>query len=319
MALSPPEGPPRPLPMVSHGCAPRDPHGPIVEGFPWFPHLQRRCRPSKGSRGPVPKGPQIRGTPQRVPVILTAPKRAHGPQRPPWPHHPPEGPHGLITHCSPQASVTPKRFPWTRRGPKWSPWPYPKGFPMVLSPLLELPWFQHPQKVPMVSSPNIGSPVALPHRVPNGWGQGDTKNRMAPGTEPRVLTEPNQHQVTVTPTVFIAEGQKPTEIRTLGTSEVTHWWLVPRPHPRPSSVLVAAVPSCRGGPAAGQWHPAARCAPVPVPPSGSPARGCVSATTTPTWPCPRPCPAVLPSLCPGPRWPSASPGPSCGSLQLPSA
>lgn len=238
--------------------------------------------PSKGPRHPV--SPKACPWSTKAPM---APSPTRGsawlcPKRSSWSHRPPEGPHGLITHWSPQASVTPKKFPWTRRGPKWSPWPYPKGFPMVLSPLLELPWFQHPQKVPMVSSPNTGSPVALPHRVPNGWGQGDTKNRMAPGTEPRVLTEPNQHQVTVTPTVFIAEGQKPTEIRTLGTSEVTHWWLVPRPHPRPSSVLVAAFPSCQGGPAAGQWHPAARCAPVPVPPSGSPARGCVSATTTPT-------------------------------------
>lgn len=73
---------------------------------------------------------------------------------------------------------------------------------------------------------------------------------MALGTEPRMVTEPNQHQVTVTPTTFIAEGQKPIEIRTWGTQpcrgDIQSHTLVACPSSPPSSQLCGRRPILPG-------------------------------------------------------------------------
>lgn len=102
-------------PDALHGSAPKGPRGPV--------------HPPKCLRGPIthpsPHSSFVfRGSlwschPQNTPVDSASPK-VHpqmvlsSTRRSPWSHHPPEGPHGPLTHWSPQGSVTPKRFPWTR-------------------------------------------------------------------------------------------------------------------------------------------------------------------------------------------------------------
>lgn len=128
-------------------------------------------------------------SPTQVPTVLSFLEGPYGPvtpKTPPWTRHPqrfiprwsclpPEDPHGPITHqrvlmvlslTGVPRVLSPPKGSHGLGIPKWSPWPCPTGFPMVSSPLDELPWFQHPQKVPMLSSLTIGSPLALPHNVP---------------------------------------------------------------------------------------------------------------------------------------------------------
>ena len=99
------------------------------------------------------------------------------------------------------------------------------------------------------------------------------------GTEPRGVAGHNQAPCNAVycsghPAGWGPNLQEPQEMM-LGTSgrSVTRWWLEHHHRFRPNLASAPGVPSCRGCPGRGRWHPAAPPGPSPAPPAASPARG----------------------------------------------